>query len=579
MNIFKQLKQDINIALSKIDNLNLDNVLDKIHLEVPKNHLHGDLSTNIAIIAAKHNKCNPRDIADIIVLNLKDISYIDKIDIAGAGFINFTIKNQKWLDGINDILFRYTEFTKIDIDNNKKINIEYVSANPTGPLHIGHARGAVYGDVLARMLKICGYNVTKEYYINDSGAQISTLVDTVMLRYKESITKEKIVIPEGLYPGEYLIPIGAALAQEYGDKLLQMQLSEARKIIRVFAVNSMLALIKKDLDNLGVQYDVFTSEQSLYDNGIVEETILKLQNDGLIYEGILEPPKGKIDNDWQQKTQLLFRSSKFGDDQDRVVKKADGTYTYFASDIAYAKNKIDRNFNHLVYVLGADHSGYTMRINAIIEAIGNKKVISDVKICQLVNFMEDGISIKMSKRKGTFTTVADVINAVGSSIIRFIMLTRKNDMTIDFDLTKVKQHSKDNPVFYVQYAHVRTHSIISSAKENFNQAYNKFILHDVDLSLLSSKEEIEIIKMLVFWPKIIESAVEHFEPHRIVYYLIKLASSIHSMWNLGKENNDYRFIVFDDINITAARLTLVQAIQIIIANGLEILGVEPLDKM
>lgn len=576
MNIFNQLKQDI-ITVSK-QIYSAHDISKVANIETPKDNFNGDLSSNVAMIIAAKENAAPRAVALKFKEILINLPYIASIEIAGPGFINFTIKAENWHSTIRDILQNEQKFFEIDIDKNENINIEYVSANPTGPMHIGHVRGAIYGDVLASILKKIGYNVTKEYYVNDAGSQINDLVSTVMVRYKEALG-EKVEIPAGLYPGEYLIPVGQKLAKNYGNKLFTLNDQERFKLIKDFVVQEMLDLNKKDLAALGIKHDVFFSEQSLHDKGKIDKVVELLIDMNLIYEGKLSAPKGKIHEEWENKVQKLFKSTKYGDNQDRPIQKADGSWSYFAADLAYAKDKIDRGANHLIYVLGADHSGYVKRIEAIVKALGKEQVKIDVKICQLVNFVENGIPIKMSKRLGNFTSVKDVNAEVSKDIIRFMMLTRKNDITLDFDLVKVKEQSKENPIFYVQYAYVRTNSILSKAMEAMPEAYNCFQNNEYDLSLLSSEEEIELIKLLASWPRTLESSAQFFEPHRIAFYLINLAAKFHSLWNFGKENNDYRFVIENNKELTIARLALAQAIQKIIKSGLEIVGVEPLDKM
>ncbi|MDR0296384.1 MAG: arginine--tRNA ligase [Rickettsia sp.] len=577
MNIFKKLRNDIISAGREI--CNNDDMLQLAAVEIPKDKLNGDLSSNIAMIIAAKQNINPKELAIRFKEILTPLPYIASIEVAGPGFINFTIKADMWHNSINNILLDKEDFFNINFGNNQKINIEYVSANPTGPMHIGHARGAVYGDALAKILDNTGYIVTKEYYLNDAGSQVDDLANSVMLRYKQALTKEDIVIPEGLYPGEYLVDIGQKLVEKFGDKLLTMPDSERHELVKGFAIEEMLLIIKQDLKELDIEHEVFFLEKSLHDSGKIEEVVQLLNVMGLIYEGQLPPPKGNADEPWDSRTQKLFKSTAFGDNQDRPIEKSDGSWSYFASDLAYAKDKIDRGFDHLVYVLGADHCGYVKRIEAIVKALGGEKVKVDVKICQLVNFVENGISVKMSKRSGNFTSVRDVTNEVGKDIIRFIMLTRKNDITLDFDLAKVKEQSKDNPVFYVQYAHVRTMSILEKAKESMPKIYNKFLEHDYDLSLLSTEEEIEIIKLLASWSKILEISAKYFEPHRIAFYLINLASKFHALWNFGKENNDYRFLIEDNIELTVARLALAKSIQKIIKVGFDVIGVTPMNKM
>jgi len=576
MNIFNKLKGDIIVASQQL--YNNQEIANNATIETPKDNFNGDLSSNIAMIIAAKENISPREVALKFKEALITLPYIASIEIAGPGFINFTIKAESWQIAIKNILQHEEKFFEIDIDKNKNINIEYVSANPTGPMHIGHARGAVYGDVLARILQKVGYTVTKEYYVNDAGSQINDLVSTVLLRYREALG-EKITIPAGLYPGEYLIPLGQILMKEYGNKLLTMDEAERFKIVKNFAVEKMLDLNRKDLADLGIKHDIFFSEQSLHDKGEIEETVKLLERIGLIYEGTLPAPKGKVHEEWDNRVQKLFKSTNYGDSQDRPIKKADGSWSYFASDLAYAKDKIDRGASHLIYVLGADHSGYVKRIEAIVKALGKEQVKVDVKICQLVNFVENGVSVKMSKRLGNFASVQDVNHEVGKDIIRFMMLTRQNDKPLDFDLVKVKEQSRENPIFYVQYGHVRAISILSKAMELMPESYNDFEAGIYDLSLLSSEEEIEIIKLLASWTKTLEASAKYFEPHRIAFYLINLASKFHAIWNFGKENSDYRFVIENNKELTTARLALAKAIQKVIASGLEVIGVEPMNKM
>lgn len=577
MNIFKELWSDLkNIGQKICDD---EKIWAQANLEVPKDPLNGDISTNIAMIIASKHGGNPREIALKFKEYLSQVPYVAHIEVAGPGFINFTIRTEKWHECVTSILQEDDDFWKVNIGHKQKVNVEYVSANPTGPMHIGHARGAVYGDALANVLSMCGYDVTREYYINDAGSQMDTVLDSAFLRYKEAVTGQSVEIPEGFYPGEYLKNVGKKIAEEFGNDLLCMDKLQIRKTIKPLVLGEMMCMIKYDLAELGVYHDIFFSEQVLHDNNKINEAVDILKNKGLIYTGILPPPKGKIDENWQQKEQLLFKSSDYGDDQDRPIQKADGSWSYIAADFAYAKDKIDRGYDILVYILGADHSGYIKRIEAVIDALGQGKVKGDVRVSQLVNFIKNGQLLKMSKRSGNFATVRDVTNEVSKDIIRFIMLTRKNDMVLDFDFEAVKKQSKDNPVFYVQYAHVRTKSIMAKAKELIPAAYEKFISGDFNLSLLSSEEEIQLIKLLAYWSKTLESAANTREPQKIAYYLIDVASRFHSIWNLGKENSSYRFTIEDNIELTAARLALVESIRKILAVGLEVIGVKPMDVM
>ncbi len=576
MNIFKLLKTEIINAGKQItDHIEL---LKNASIEIPKNVLHGDLSSNVAMIVAAREGKNPREIALEFKKILSSLPFIAHMEIAGAGFINFTIRANEWQKSIRDILDNIDSFSESKTGEDIKINIEYVSANPTGPMHIGHARGAVYGDVLASLLKKCHYKVTKEYYVNDAGSQIEDLTQTVFLRYKQALG-ENITIPTNLYPGGYLTPVGKKLANKYGSELLSMDKVQSHDIVKNFSIEQMLEIIKKDLAELGIEHDLFVSEQSLHSSKKIEQTIEILTKNNMIYEGTLPPPKGKVDDNWVPKTQTLFRSTNFGDDQDRSVRKGDGSWSYLAADLAYVKDKIDRGYDNLIYILGADHSGYVKRIEAVTNSLSQGKVKADIKICQLVNLLENDVPIKMSKRSGNFTTVKSVVDEVGKDIVRFMMLTRKNDSILDFDLERVKELSKDNPVFYVQYAHVRTVSILNNGIENARKASEIFQNKEYNLSLLSSEEEIQLIKLLATWPKVIESAAYSFEPHRLAFYLQAVAAKFHSLWNLGRENNDYRFIIEDDMELTAARFALVQAVGKIIAHGFEIMGITPLDKM
>ncbi len=583
MNIFRELARDLENNAKKL--CDDESIWQQASLEIPKDPLNGDISSNIAMIIASKKGGNPREVALQFKEALNNIPYIAHIEVAGPGFINFTIRADKWHECIASILSDSEDFWEVDVGKGQKVNVEYVSANPTGPMHIGHARGAVYGDSLANLLKKCGYNVTKEYYVNDAGAQIDVLVESAYLRYKEAFTGKAVEIPQGLYPGEYLKATGEFLKHTYGDKLLKSEdggkedFSTSKDIIRIICIEQMLDLIKKDLDMLGVKHDLFLFESDLHKDNKIQNAVDELDNLGLIYEGTLPPPKGKVDEKWEEKEQTLFKSSAYGDDQDRAIKKSDGSWTYLAADFACAKDRIDRGFDSLVYILGADHSGYIKRIKAVIEALGKGKVASDIRTCQLVNFVKDGQQLKMSKRQGSFMTVGDVISEVSKDIIRFIMLTRRNDMTLDFDFAKVLEQSKDNPVFYVQYAHVRAKSILSNAAKNIPEAFEKFMQGEFDLSRIETEEEIQLIKLLASWPRLLITAARSFEPQRVAYYLIDVASRLHSIWNLGKENNEYRFNVAEDIELTAARLAIAESLHKILARGLDIIGVTPMENM
>ncbi|MBP7190535.1 MAG: arginine--tRNA ligase [Rickettsiaceae bacterium] len=579
MNIYNLLKQDIIAAISKIIPNILSNDTKSVVVEMPKDASNGDLSTNAAMVLSKIAGKSPRELATILVSNLSNIDYITDMEIAGPGFINFRIHPSKWYEEAQEILDSKIKYGSCNIGSGIKVNLEYASPNPTGPMHIGHARGAVYGDSLSRLLQKCGYQVTKEYYINDAGGQVIDLAKTVFLRYKEAYTGKEVEIPAGLYPGDYLKPIGAMLSKEFGDKFLKLTEEEYLPIIKNFAIKEMLKLIKEDLAKLGICHDVFSSEQSLYDDKKVEAAIDELTKLGLVYEGTLPPPKGEQQDDWEERPQLLFKSTEFGDDIDRPLQKSDKSWTYFAGDIGYTADKISRGFNCIILALGADHGGYVKRIKAVIQALGKGAVTSDIKLCQLVNFVENGVPIKMSKRAGSFLTANDVVSEVGKDIVRFMMLSRKNDIVLDFDLAKVREQSKDNPVFYVQYAYVRTKSILAGAKLQIPEAVESLEKKEIDWNLLSSKEELDLIKMLGSFPKMVEGAAVNFEPHRVAFYLQSVASSFHSLWNLGKENNDYRFIIENDAKLTTARLALVSAVAEVINAGFDIIGIDLVEKM
>jgi arginyl-tRNA synthetase len=571
MDIYEILKKEIisSIALlyKEIDLLDIKNLT----VEVPRNPEFGELSTNAAMILAKLLKENPRNIALKLKEHLNEIPYVDQITIEGSGFINFILTKNIWYDNLRSILSEKDSYGRNNIGANSKVNLEFVSANPTGLLHIGHTRGAIYGDALANLLKFSGYNVIKEFYVNDAGEQIKNLVESAFLRYREFIEKKPIPIKEGLYPGEYLIQTGEKLYKQFDDKLLTLEKNELYNSISEIVVNDMLDLIKQDLKDLNVFHEIFFSEKTLHLNNKIDQVIEKLKSIGLIYEGQLEAPKGKATEDWTQRKQLLFKSTNYGDDVDRPLKKADGSWTYFASEIAYVQNKIDRGFTNLIFIFGADHGGYIARTKSLVCALGNNQITCDIKISQLVKFLQNGIPVKMSKRKGTFTSAREVIEEVGSDVVRFMMLTRKNDIELEFDLEKVKEQSKDNPVFYVQYAHVRCFSLIEKANTNYSKADLKYLTLDI---------EIDLIRFLLSFPHLVKGAALTREPHKIAFYLISLASKFHSLWNYSDMNGlTYRFIIDGDDELTLARLYLVDCVKQVLKNGLNIIGVDPIDRM
>lgn len=552
---------------------------DAVDVSPPREAGHGDMTTNAAMVLAAKAQMKPREIADALVPYIQNLPEVDEVTIAGPGFINMRFAPAFWQAVLADILTAGVDYGSSRIGEGRKVNVEYVSANPTGPMHVGHARGAVFGDALARVLAKAGHEVTKEYYINDAGAQIDKLADSAFLRYREACG-ETIEIPEGFYPGDYLVPVGQALRAEYGESLLEQERAQWLPAVKRNTLDSMMAMIRADLAMLGIHHDVFTSEQAIRDSGGVEEAVNVLDQKGLIYVGVLEPPKGKTVDDWEPRPQTLFKSTDFGDDIDRAIRKSDGSWTYITPDIAYHYDKFRRGFNQLIDVFGADHTGYVKRLKASVIALSDGKANLDVKLCQLVKFLRGGEPAKMSKRAGTFVTVRDVVEEVGKDVLRFIMLTRKNDAPLDFDFEKVMEQSKDNPVFYVQYAHARCRSLVRLAREQAPDAVALAETKDASvLAFLQEPEEMDLIKILASWPRMVEGAAAHAEPHRIAFYLGDLAAAFHAFWNLGNHKISLRFIIKDAIKLTAARLLLAQSVATIIASGLNVLGVEPVEEM
>ena len=556
--------------------------LSRVVVEPPKDETHGDLATNAAMVLAKDAKLKPRDIAEKLVAKLKAAPHVSKADVAGPGFINLSLDNAFWLDVLRAAVKGGANFGKTGMGNAEKVNVEYVSANPTGPMHVGHGRGAVFGDALANLLSFAGNDVVREYYINDAGAQVDVLARSAFLRYREALGDNIGDIPEGLYPGDYLVPVGKALAEKHGGVLLQKPESDWLPVVRRTAIDMMMDMIREDLASLEIRHEVFFSERSLTSGGSdkVEETIEFLRKAGHIYEGRLPPPKGAPIEDWEDREQTLFRATAFGDDVDRPIKKSDGSYTYFAADMAYHRDKIERGFKTLIDVWGADHGGYVKRMNAAVGALGGGKVSLDVKLCQLVRLMRAGEPVKMSKRAGDFVTLREVVDEVGVDPVRFMMLFRKNDAQLDFDLAKVIEQSKENPVFYVQYAHARGRSVFRNAKEAMPAlSTDAAALAGADLSVLADEAELALIKKLAQWPRLVEAAAEFHEPHRVAFYLYDLASAFHSLWNKGKDAPHLRFIIEDNAKFTMARLSLVSGLTGVLASGLAILGVRAAEEM
>ncbi len=568
------------LALAKSGALPEGLDLSRIAVEPPRDPVHGDLSTNAAMVLAKPAGKNPRELAQKLAERLRQHADIVSADVAGPGFLNLKLVDAFWHARLAEILRAGPAYGDSRMGQGRRVNVEFVSANPTGPLTAGHARGAVVGDALAGLLAKAGHEVSREYYINDAGAQVDVLARSTYLRYREALGETIGEIPSGYYPGDYLKPVGQALAERDGKKWLAAPESEWLPVVRRFAVDASMAAIREDLAALGIRMDVFSSERQLVEAGAVDRALKTLDERGLLYRGVLEPPKGKQPEDWEPREQLLFRSTAFGDDVDRPIRKADGSFAYFANDIAYHLDKLSRGFFLLIDVVGVDHSGWVKRINAAVAAISGRRDALDVKLCALVNLLQGGQPVKMSKRAGNFVTLRDVIDEVGRDVVRFIMLTRRNDQPLDFDFAKVTEQSKDNPVFYVQYAHARAASVLRLAQEQLPAAeLASESLADSRLSRLVAPEELGLIKRLASWPRLVESAAETHEPHRVAFYLQDLAAEFHMLWNKGKEEPSLRFLIADEPELTKARLALVQGIKHVIASGLRVFGVEPVEEM
>jgi arginyl-tRNA synthetase len=551
-------------------------------VEPPRDASHGDVACNAAMVLSKLAKMSPRELAQRFADKLQGTEDIAKIDIAGPGFINLTLETAFWQKLTPEILKKGEKFGSSKLGRKEKLNVEFVSANPTGPMHIGHCRGAVFGDALANLLAFAGYDVTREYYINDAGAQVDKLAQSAFLRYREALGEDIGAIPEGLYPGDYLIVVGPALAAEYGKRLHNMAESEWLPLVRGMAIAMMMEAIRDDLAALSICHDVFSSERSLIDGEVnqVAETIEFLRNSDLIYEGTLPPPKGKLPDDWEDREQTLFRATQFGDEVDRPLIKSDGSYTYFASDIAYHRQKFVRNFKHMINVFGADHGGYVKRMKAAVAAVTGGEGDLDIKLIQLVNLLRDGEPVKMGKRSGAFVTLREVVDEVGAGVTRFIMLYRRNDHTLDFDFTKVLEKSMDNPVWYVQYAHARTQSVIRNVQVEMPELnVSGKGLATAHFELLSDEAELAVLRRMAQYPRVIESSAQAHEPHRIAFYLYELASDFHGLWNRGNISPHLRFIVPSDRELTGARVGLVAAVAQVIRSGLGLLGVQPISEM
>ena len=591
MNLFASFRDKV---VASIDALSADGVLPggldtgAVTVEPPRDATHGDLATNAALVLARQAERKPRDIAEAIAARLAADAAVTAVDVAGPGFINLRLSNAFWHARVGEVLRAGHDYGASDVGGGTVVNVEYVSVNPTGPLHVGHARGAVFGDVLSALLEKAGYSVVREYYINDAGAQIDQLTRSAYLRYLEALGQEidedgfQALFPDNQweYRGDYLKPVGKALAARHGDGWVGAPAAAWFDTVRDTAVEMMMVAIREDLAALGVRQEVFTSERELVNVGKLDDALARLEARGLIYTGTLDPPKGRTPEDWEPREQTLFRATDFGDDVDRPLKKSDGSWTYFAGDIANHLDKIERDYPVLINVWGADHAGHVKRMKAAVTALSDGEVELDIKLCQLVKLMREGEPVKMSKRAGRYVTLREVVDEVGKDVVRFIMLTRKNDAPLDFDLARVTEQSKDNPVFYVQYAHARVCSVMRIAAGELPDLDTAAgALADADLGRLTDEAELALIKLLASWPRQIEAAAEAHEPHRLAFNLYDLAAAFHGLWNKGKEDRRLRFIVAGDVTLTRARLALVRATGLVIASGLGIFGVEPVEEM
>ena len=551
--------------------------INNIVVERPKKQHQGDYSTNAAMVLGKAFSSNPRDLGEIIIFKLIDGELINNVSLDGPGFLNITINPNFWDRLIVEIISNSNKYGQISFGRGQKVNLEFVSANPTGPLHLGHVRGAVFGDVLSRLLEFVGFKVTREYYVNDGGAQIGILVRTIYFRYLEKLG-ECIELPEESYPGDYLIPIAEKLIEKYGNKLKNLEEVERDKIIRGFSIDYMMEMIKADLKSLNIEMDNFFSEQAMINSNGIESSLSTLKDKGLIYKGIIDAPKGKTYTDWQAREQLLFKSTEFDDDIDRPIKKSDGSWTYFAPDLAYHADKLKRGFDVVIDVLGADHSGYVSRLKAVIKAFADKKVEFEVKLVQLVKLIKNKKVLKMSKRAGDYILIQDLLKEVSGDVVRFVMLSRNNDVPLDFDIDLMLSKSKENPVFYVNYAHARIVSVLKRGEELSMWPLAK--IEDLEGKVPPFMEsELILIKKLSEWPNVVRQSARYHEPHRIAFYLNEVASSFHSLYQSSSDSIPYRFIVEESRELCIKRLALAKSTQIVINNGLSLLGIVPLDEM
>ena len=578
MNIFADIRTRVLDALTDMTAAGqLPEGLDfaAVAVEPPRDPAHGDMATNAAMVLARPAGLKPREIAEALAARLAADPRIEAAEVAGPGFLNLRLAPGVWAEVLRAALDAGEDYGRATLGQSARINVEFVSANPTGPMHVGHMRGAVFGDALASLLQFAGNDVTREYYINDGGAQVDVLARSAYERYREAHGQEPR-IAEGLYPGDYLIPVGQALKDRYGDSLLDRPESEWLAEVRDFATGLMMQVIRDDLALLGVEMDVYSSEKALYGTGRIEAAIRRLSDEGLIYEGVLEPPKGKLPEDWEAREQTLFRSTAHGDDVDRPVKKSDGSWTYFAPDIAYHWDKIDRGFDQLIDIFGADHGGYVKRMQAAVRALSGGRVPLDVKLIQLVRLLKNGEPFKMSKRAGTFVTLREVVEQAGRDVTRFHMLTRKNDAALDFDFDRVLEQSKDNPVWYVQYASARIHSVLRRAAEMGVDVSDAALARAL---VLDHPAQGALARRIAEWPRTVEIAARAHEPHRIAFFLYDLASDLHALWNRGNDEPALRFVQDGDISATAAKIALARAVGVVISAGLGILGVTPAKEM
>ncbi len=577
MDIFKTFRGHVESALAALVAAGtLPPGLDAaaVSVEPPRDPSHGDIATNAALVLAKRAGLKPRDLAAALAAHLAKVDGVEAVDVAGPGFLNLRLAPAAWQGMLAALLEAGPDYGRSDIGGGRAVNVEYVSANPTGPLHVGHSRGAVFGDALAALLAHVGYAVTREYYLNDAGAQVEVLARSTYLRYREALGEAVGEIPSGFYPGDYLVAVGEALAARDGGRWREAPEAEWLEACREAALVAMVAEIEDDLAALGIRMDRFSSERELVAAGRVDEVLATLDGRGLLYTGVLEPPKGKQPGeDWEARPQTLFRATDFGDDVDRPLRKANGEWTYFATDIAYHLDKLERGYEDMIDVWGADHGGYVKRVGAAVNAVSGGRANLDVKICQMVNLLDGGKPVKMSKRSGTFVTLRDVVDAVGKDVVRFIMLTRRNDAALDFDYAKVTEKSRDNPVFYVQYAHARICSVERNAAEaGLGEG-------EANLGRLSNVDEIALIRTLAGWPRLLEAAAEAHEPHRLAFYLYDLAAAFHALWNRGNDEPGLRFLIAGDDELSRARLALLAGVKLVIASGLGVIGVTPLQEM